>query len=76
MQRITESTSLYRHLEKKSTFELLADINTEDQKVALAVQKSIHQIAPLIDVISEKAEDWECWMLLNVHPPSEFPKIG
>ena len=54
MQRITESTSLYRYLEKKSTFELLADINTEDQKVALAVQKSIHQIAPLIDVITEK----------------------
>ena len=54
MQRITESTSLYRHLEKKSTLELLADINAEDQKVALAVQKSIHQIAPLIDVITEK----------------------
>ena len=54
MQRITESPSLYRHLEKKSTLERLADINAEDQKVALAVQKSIHQIAPLIDVITEK----------------------
>lgn len=54
MQRITESPSHYRHLEEKSTIELLADINTEDQKVALAVQKSIHQIAPLIDVITEK----------------------
>jgi N-acetylmuramic acid 6-phosphate etherase len=54
MQRITESPSLYRHLEKKSTTELLADINAEDQKVALVVQKSIHQIAPLIDIITEK----------------------
>lgn len=54
MQKITESPSLYRHLENKSTMELLDDINTEDQKVALAVQKSIHQIAPLIDVITEK----------------------
>jgi len=34
--------------------ELLDDINTEDQKVALAVQKSISQIASLIDVITEK----------------------
>jgi len=54
MQKITESPSLYRHLEKKSTIELLDDINTEDQKVALAVQKSISQIASLIDVITEK----------------------
>lgn len=54
MNRITESESLYHHLEYKSTEELLTDINTEDQKVALAVQKSIGQIAPLIDVIVEK----------------------
>jgi N-acetylmuramic acid 6-phosphate etherase len=54
MQKVTESPSLYRHLENKSTMELLADINTEDQKVALAVQKSIYKIAPLIDVITEK----------------------
>ncbi len=54
MHRITESESLYHHLENKSTVELLTDINTEDQKVALAVQKSIGQIAPLIDVIVEK----------------------
>lgn len=54
MQKVTESPSLYRHLEKKSTMELLDDMNTEDQKVALAVQKSIFQIAPLIDIITEK----------------------
>lgn len=54
MERITESPSLYRNLESKSTMELLTDINAEDQKVALAVQKAIPMIAPLIDVIVEK----------------------
>jgi len=54
MERVTESESYYRHLEHKSTLELLADINTEDQKVAIAVQNSIAQIVPLIDVIVEK----------------------
>ena len=36
--RTTEQESLYDGLENKSTRELLADINREDQKVALAVQ--------------------------------------
>lgn len=57
MERITESPSLYRNLEQKSTLELLTDINTEDQKVALAVQKSIEQIVPLIDAIADKMKD-------------------
>ncbi|MBK8624644.1 MAG: N-acetylmuramic acid 6-phosphate etherase [Saprospiraceae bacterium] len=54
MERITESPSIYRNLEQKSTIELLTDINTEDQKVALAVQKAIPMIVPLIDAIAEK----------------------
>jgi N-acetylmuramic acid 6-phosphate etherase len=54
MQRITESPSHYHNLEHKSTLELLTDINTEDQKVALAVQKCIPQILPLVDVIADK----------------------
>ncbi|MBK8052194.1 MAG: N-acetylmuramic acid 6-phosphate etherase [Saprospiraceae bacterium] len=57
MERITESPSLYRHLEQKSTLELLSDINTEDQKVALAVQKSMRQIVPLIDAIYNKMKN-------------------
>lgn len=57
MERITESPSLYRHLEQKSTLEILKDINTEDQKVALAVEKSIPQILPLVDAIAEKMKD-------------------
>ena len=70
--------------------ELLDDINTEDQKVALAVQKSIHQIAPLIDVITEKmisggrlfyigagtSEGWVSWMHQNVPQHLEYQKIG
>ena len=36
--KISEQPSLYSDLEKKSVREILEDINTEDQKVALAVQ--------------------------------------
>jgi N-acetylmuramic acid 6-phosphate etherase len=57
MKRITESPSLYNNLEQKSTHELLIDINTEDQKVALAVQGSIRHIAPLIDAIVDKMQN-------------------
>ena len=56
MEKITESTSLYRHLEKMSTLDLLTNINKEDQKVALAVQKAIPYIIPLVDHIAEKME--------------------
>ena len=42
--QITEQPSLYDNLEKKSVREILEDINREDQKVALAVQKAIPQI--------------------------------
>ncbi|MEM9544652.1 MAG: N-acetylmuramic acid 6-phosphate etherase [Bacteroidota bacterium] len=52
--RITESDSLYRHLEKKSTIEILTDINTEDKKVALAVEKKLNQIEKLADAIYDK----------------------
>ncbi len=54
MQKITEASSLYNNLENKSTLELLTEINSEDQKVAIAVQKSINQVIPLIDIIVEK----------------------
>ena len=38
--KISEQPSLYNDLEKKSVREILEDINTEDQKVALADRKS------------------------------------
>ena len=50
-KKITEEASLYNDMEHKSVEELLQDINTEDQKVALAVQKTIPQIAKLVKLI-------------------------
>ena len=49
--RITEQPSLYNDLEKKSIREILEDINTEDQKVALATKKAIPQIEKLVSEI-------------------------
>ncbi len=54
MEKITEQASLYRHLEKMSLEEVLTNINQEDQKVALATQKAIPFITPLVQVIIEK----------------------
>ncbi|RYZ52522.1 MAG: N-acetylmuramic acid 6-phosphate etherase [Sphingobacteriales bacterium] len=47
--RITESASIYRHIEKMSTEEVIQHINEEDQKVALAVKQVLPQIAALVD---------------------------
>lgn len=49
--RITESTSHYDDLEKKNTNTILQEINREDQKVALAVEKVIPQVERLVDEI-------------------------
>ncbi|NDV81013.1 N-acetylmuramic acid 6-phosphate etherase [Bacteroides sp. 51] len=49
--KITEQPSLYNDLEKKSIREILEDINTEDQKVALATRKAIPQIEKLVSEI-------------------------
>ena len=46
--KISEQSSLYDDLEKKSVHELLVDINTEDKKVALAVEKALPQIEELV----------------------------
>ena len=50
-EKITEEPSLYDNLEKKTTAEILKDINTEDHKVVLAVEKAIPQIEKLVDGI-------------------------
>ena len=49
--KISEQPSLYNDLEKKSIREILEDINTEDHKVADAVQKAIPQIEKLVTLI-------------------------
>lgn len=51
-KRITESESLYNHLEKMSVAELLSGINNEDKKVAFAVEKSIPQIEKLVEAVA------------------------
>lgn len=49
--KVTEQSSLYNDLEKKSVRELLEDINAEDRKVALATRKAIPQIEKLVSEI-------------------------
>lgn len=47
--RITETDSLYRDIEKMDTIEILTNINKEDQKVALAVQRVLGHIQSFVD---------------------------
>ena len=49
--KISEQSSLYNDLEKKSVGEILHDINTEDKKVALAVEKALPAIEKLVSEI-------------------------
>ena len=51
---ITESASVFEHLDKMSTYDILAGMNMEDRKVALAVEKAIPQIEALIERIMER----------------------
>ena len=51
MQKVTESPSKYRHLEKMTINELLVNINREDKTVPLAIEKSIPQIEALVQAI-------------------------
>jgi N-acetylmuramic acid 6-phosphate etherase len=55
--RTTEADSLYNDIEKMSTSELLKNINTEDQKVAIAIEKSIQSIEKLVDAIADKLKN-------------------
>lgn len=50
-EKISEKSSLYNDLEKKSVGEILRDINNEDKKVALAVEKAIPAIEKLVTEI-------------------------
>jgi len=54
--RTTEKDSKYRHLEKKSTKELLTDINNEDSTVPQAIEKVIPQIEKLVDAVHAKMD--------------------
>jgi N-acetylmuramic acid 6-phosphate etherase len=54
MERITEKESLYRHLERMSTYEILECINIEDHKVPDAVKNAIPQIENLVDIVADR----------------------
>jgi len=54
MERITEMTSIYRHLDKMSVNELLENMNSEDRTVPEAVGKAIPQIEKLVQAIVQK----------------------
>jgi N-acetylmuramic acid 6-phosphate etherase len=49
--KITESPSMYDDLEHKTVRELLDEINTEDQRVALVVREAIPQIEKLVSEV-------------------------
>jgi len=51
MKKITEQDSLYRHLEKMESLELLTNINKEDQKVALAVANVLPSVDALVSAL-------------------------
>ncbi|MEP1033653.1 N-acetylmuramic acid 6-phosphate etherase [Ekhidna sp.] len=53
---LTESDSHYDHLEQMTVNELLKNINTEDQKVASAVEKSIPQVETLVSQLILRME--------------------
>ena len=52
--KISEQSSLYNDLEKKSVLEILTDINNEDKKVALAGEKAIPAIEKLVTEIVKR----------------------
>lgn len=53
-EKTTEKDSNYNHLEKMSVNQLLTNINTEDKKVANAVETAIPQIETLITQVVKK----------------------
>ena len=54
---ITESSSVYEHLDVMSVHDILTGINNEDAKVPLAVEKAIPQIEALVNRIIERLSD-------------------
>lgn len=57
MEKITESPSPYRHLEKMSVHDILTGINHEDKTVPLAVEQAIPQITALVESVVPKMRE-------------------
>ncbi|MDH3323540.1 MAG: N-acetylmuramic acid 6-phosphate etherase, partial [Flavobacteriaceae bacterium] len=54
---ITEQSSYYDNLENMSVIELLTNINNEDKKVPLAVEKSLPQIERFVEKLVDRFEN-------------------
>lgn len=52
----TESSSQYNHLEKMEVSEVLKNINNEDKKVPLAIEKVLPKIEALVKVVVERMQ--------------------
>lgn len=52
----TESSSHYNNLEKMEVLELLKNINNEDKKVPMAIEKVLPQIEALVNAVVEKMQ--------------------
>ncbi len=57
MKPTTEQSSYYDDLEKMSIKDLLKNINNEDKKVAISVEKALGQIEELVEKVVKKFED-------------------
>lgn len=57
MNKPTEQSSNYDHLEQMSTADLLKNINNEDKKVPEAIEKIIPEIEVLVDKIVERIRE-------------------
>ena len=55
--KTTEQSSHYDELENMSVADLLANINKEDQTVAIAVQKALWQIENLVTIVVDKLQN-------------------
>ncbi|NND16877.1 MAG: N-acetylmuramic acid 6-phosphate etherase, partial [Eudoraea sp.] len=56
-KKITESSSLYDHLEKMEIAQILYNMNKEDQKVAAAVKNVIPQVEKLVEGLEQRFYD-------------------
>ncbi len=52
--KITETPSHYNNLEDMDTLSILTNMNNEDKKVALSVEKVIPQITKLVDALAKR----------------------
>jgi N-acetylmuramic acid 6-phosphate etherase len=57
MKKITESASEFSNLDQMTTSELLDGINSEDQKVAIAVKNVIPEITKFVDQVAPRMKE-------------------